>query len=195
MHTRESLGPGRYRVGREDHPAANLPIWWLEQNCFANWSIQASWILALSNAIEECTVLLLPVALQQSANRKGWIGHRLFTDWTQIWHRMVTEWSQNSDSLVTDWSQHVQEVTNWLQIGYKVVTKWLQSGHMVGNLCRWRHYSNGYILVTNWRHRFERVHIRGKVIVTMLSNRAYLILCRRDIKEANTTLFFSHKIF
>jgi hypothetical protein len=49
-------------------------------------------------------------------------------------------------------------------------------------------------LVTNWRHRFERVHIRGNVVATILSNRAYLILCPRDRKEPNTTLFFSHEI-
>jgi hypothetical protein len=30
--------------------------------------------------------------------------------------------------------------------------------------------------------------------VTVLSNRDYLILCPQDRKEANTTLFFSHKI-
>jgi hypothetical protein len=108
---------------------------------------------------------------------------RLVTDWLQIGHRLDTDWSQNGDRPVTDWSQQVQ-----------VVAKWLQSGYIVGNLRRCQHCSNGYILVTNWRHQFERVHIRGNVVATMLSNRTYLILCPRDRKEANMTLFFSHEI-
>jgi hypothetical protein len=98
--------------------------------------------------------------------------------------------------MVTDPSQTGHGRYKWLQSGYKVVTKWLQSGHIiiVGNLRRCRHCSNGYILVTNWRHQFERVHIRGNVVATILSNRAYLIVCPQDRKEANTTLFLSHEI-
>jgi hypothetical protein len=57
-----------------------------------------------------------------------------------------------------------------------------------------RHCSNGYILVTNWRHPSEGVHIRGHVVATIWSNRQYLILCPRDRKEANTTLIFSHEV-
>ena len=55
----------------------------------------------------------LTVASQQSGNRKGQIGHRLVTDWTQIGHRMVTEWWQPGHRLVIAGAG-----------GYKVVTKW-----------------------------------------------------------------------
>ena len=96
------------------------------------------------------------------------IGQRLVTDWSQISQRKDTDWSQNSHRIVTDWSQTGHRlVTDWSQKWLQVVTKWLQSGHIVGNLRSCRHYSNGYILVTNWRHRFERVHIRGNVVSTI----------------------------
>ena len=92
------------------------------------------------------------------------IGHRLVTDWSQNRHRIVTDWSQIGHRIVTDWSQTGHRlVTEVVTSGYK----WLQSGHIVGNLRKWLNYSNGYILVTNWRHRFERVHIRGNVVSTI----------------------------